>query len=210
MMQRLFPEFAAGPAALLDAAYRPAPHAEVLPVPPPAAAVAAFWREAGPDRWFAKDPGFDRDFADRFAGLHDQAARAELSHWLATTDGALALILLLDQYPRNAFRDTARMYATDPLARQMADGAIRRGHDRRIDRALVQFFYLPFAHSERLEDQVRAVTLCSLLGEPEFGRAGHHRDIILRFGRFPHRNTILGRDTTLAEQRWLDEGGFKG
>ena len=171
--------------------------------------VVQFWRDAGPKMWFAKDADFDSRFRERFLELHEAAARGDLD-WLAAPESALALLLLLDQYPRNAFRDTPRMYATDSLARQVADAAIAAGHDRKVPDDLALFFYLPYGHSERLADQERAVALVARLGEPNHGRAKHHCDIVRRFGRFPHRNTLLGRVTTAEEQRYLDEGGYKG
>jgi uncharacterized protein (DUF924 family) len=179
-------------------------------VPPDALEVARFWRSAGPRLWFAKDPGFDRTFRESFLDLHDAARRNALPHWPHTPEGALAHVLLLDQFPRNAFRDSPRMYATDQHAQAVADDAIRVGHDRKVEDDMALFFYLPFAHSERLEDQERAVELVRRLGEPSIKNSYRHRDIIKRFGRFPHRNPILGRATTLEEQRFLDEGGYAG
>lgn len=172
--------------------------------------VVQFWRDAGPSLWFAKDPEFDRRFKDRFLTLHEAAARGELADWNETPEGALALCILLDQFPRNAFRGTPRMYATDALARKMADEAIARGYDRQLEDALAVFVYLPFGHSESLADQERSVTLAKRLGADYVGHAEHHRDIVKRFGRFPHRNPILGRAMRAEEQRYLDEGGFKG
>jgi uncharacterized protein (DUF924 family) len=172
--------------------------------------VVAFWREAGPGRWFAKDPEFDRTFRERFLALHEAATRGERLDWLTTPEGALALVLLLDQFPRNAFRDTPRMYDTDAQARAMADAAIAVGHDRQVDVGLQVFFYLPFGHSEDLADQERSVALNRRFGEPNWTLAERHRDIIRRFGRFPHRNPILGRLMRPEEQRFLDEGGFAG
>jgi len=160
--------------------------------------------------WFAKDSDFDRLFRERFLARHDAAARGEFAGWLATPEGALALVLLLDQYPRNAFRDTPRMYATDALAREVADAAIAAGHDRAVENDLAVFFYLPFGHSESQSDQERCVELAARLGDPNHSRAKHHCDIVRRFGRFPHRNAILGRVTTAEEQQYLDEGGYKG
>ena len=175
-----------------------------------AGAVVDFWREAGPALWFAKDVAFDRRFRDRFLLLHEAAARGELSGWLATADGALALLVLLDQFSRNAFRGTPRMYATDALARQVAHRAIEAGHDRAVDEQLSLFFYLPFAHSEDLADQERSVALARRLAPPNPAHAERHRDIIRRFGRFPHRNPILGRSMTEEEKRYLAEGGYAG
>ena len=146
----------------------------------------------------------------RFRSLPGAAAAGQLLDWMATPDGALALVLLLDQYPRNSFRGSARMYATDDLARQRADAAIRAGHDRRLPPELAVFIYLPFGHSEALADQERSVELSRRLGPPHLGHAEHHRDIVRRFGRFPHRNAILGRVSTAAEQSYLANGGFQG
>jgi len=175
--------------------------------------VIAFWREAGPDVWFTEDAEFDRRFRERFAEAHAAAARGELADWQKTATGALALVILLDQYPRNAFRGSARMYATDSMAREVAEWAIDRGYDRQVDLALRAFFVLPFEHSESLADQDRGVAMARQLGEDSLTYlpyALQHRDIIRRFGRFPHRNPILGRATTEEEQHFLDEGGFSG
>ena len=119
-------------------------------------------------------------------------------------------MLLLDQFPRNAFRGTARMYATDEAAREAAASAIDAGHDRAVEQALRLFFYLPFGHSEDLADQERSVALAESLGEPSLSHAKGHRDIIRRFARFPHRNPILDRAMTPEEQAYLDAGGFAG
>lgn len=175
-----------------------------------AQAVVTFWRDAGPKLWFAKDPDFDRRFRDRFLRLHEAAVRGELSEWEAHAEGVLALAILLDQFPRNAFRGTRRMYASDVLARRVVDRAIARGLDRQVDKELRLFVYLPFGHSESLADQERSVQLAETLGEPSLSHARGHRDIIRRFGRFPHRNAILGRAMRPEEQKYLDEGGFQG
>ena len=179
-------------------------------VPPAASEVVEFWRAAGPARWFRKDAAFDETFRNRFLALHDAAARGELDAWAATADGALALLILLDQFPRNAFRGSARSYATDVQARRVADAAVAAGHDARFDVDLRAFFYLPYEHSESLADQDRAVGLMAVLSAETLRYAELHRDIIRQFGRFPHRNAALGRTTTEAEQRFLDAGGFAG
>lgn len=172
--------------------------------------VLRFWREAGPGRWFRKDPAFDRDFHDRFAGLHFAAARRELDAWAATADGALALVILLDQLPRNAFRGTGHMYATDPLARHFTQRLVDAGFDAPFEPELRAFCYLPFSHSEDLADQRRGVELNRRIGPPWLGHAEDHLRIVERFGRFPHRNPMLGRRTTAEEQAFLDGGGFAG
>jgi uncharacterized protein (DUF924 family) len=184
--------------------------AQQNPTPAEALAVVDFWREAGPGRWFAKDADFDRLFRERFSSLYEKAARGDLADWLRTPNGALALVLLLDQYPRNSFRNTPRMYATDVAARDAANAAIAAGHDRAVEVGLQAFIYLPFGHSEDLADQERSVALFERLGEPNLTLAKHHRDIIRRFGRFPHRNWILDRQMRPEEQLYLDYGGFAG
>ena len=194
----------------VEEAASPTAFATRAKTPAEAAAVVAFWRNAGPALWFAKDAAFDHRFRERFLALHEQAARGALDAWRETTDGAMALVVLLDQFPRNAFRGTSRMYATDERARHVAHLASAAGHDAAFEPALRVFLYLPFGHSESLADQDRAVALCEPLGEPTLSRAKHHRDIIRRFGRFPHRNPILGRTMTAEEQRYLDDGGFAG
>lgn len=171
--------------------------------------VTHFWREAGPDRWFDKDASFDHAFTTRFLDAHMAAARRALDHWSDEAEGALALLILLDQLPRNAFRGTAHMFATDSLALAFARQAVARGHDRVVEPALRVFFYLPFEHSEVLADQDRSVALCEELDS--YARyARTHREVIARFGRFPHRNAVLGRETTAEEQAFLDAGGFAG
>jgi uncharacterized protein (DUF924 family) len=176
-----------------------------------AAGVIAYWRRAGEaGQWFRKDPAFDRDFAERFAALHEGAARGELDAWADDAEGALALLILLDQYPRNAFRGSARMYATDAQARRIARAAIDAGHFERVDEALRLFFCLPFAHSEDLADQDVSVALNTRLGAEALRHAEGHRDIVRRFGRFPHRNALLGRETTPDEAAFLADGGFAG
>jgi uncharacterized protein (DUF924 family) len=172
--------------------------------------VLAFWREAGPKRWFRKDEAFDADFRSRFQHCHEAAMRGELDGWAADAEGALALLILLDQFPRNAFRGSARMFESDAKARDIARAAIAAGFDTPVEADLRNFFYLPFMHSENLADQDRAVELTRTLGDDPLRYAVLHRDIIARFGRFPHRNAVLGRVTTPEEQRFLDDGGFAG
>lgn len=175
-----------------------------------ASQVIDFWRQAGPVLWFAKDAEFDRQFREKFLALHEAAMRGDLQHWEATAQETLALLVLLDQFPRNAFRDSPRMYASDGLARKIANAAIDKGFDREVPADLRLFMYLPLGHSEDLSDQERSVALARGLGEPDMSHAVGHRDIIKRFGRFPHRNPILGRKMKPDEQKFLDEGGFAG
>ncbi len=172
--------------------------------------VVGFWKEAGPDAWFRKDTGFDDAFRAAHQDLHWRAARRELDHWNVSPDGALALMILLDQFPRNCFRGTAHMFATDPLARYHARLAVDAGYDQGVAPELRTFIYLPFEHSEDMADQERAVELLTPLGGRNLEYAIIHRDIIARFGRFPHRNRAFGRETTAEEKAFLDEGGFAG
>ncbi len=182
----------------------------ITDVPARPSDVIAFWSEAGPSRWFARDDDFDRRFRETFIEAHEAACRGDFDGWQRTPGGALALILLLEQFPRNAFRGTPRMYASDTKALDIARVAIAAGRDRHIDVDLRLFFYLPFAHSEALADQERSVALCRALDEKSLAHAKGHHDIVRRFGRFPHRNLILSRTMTDEEQRFLDEGGFAG
>ncbi|WGD29610.1 DUF924 domain-containing protein [Ancylobacter sp. WKF20] len=178
---------------------------------PTAEAILAFWRDAGPDRWFAKDEAFDTAIRAQFLAAHEAAARGELRGWEETADGCYALILLLDQFPRNLFRDSPRAFATDAQARAIADTAIARGFERSYALPERRFFYMPYMHSEDLADQQRCVALCAAAGDEEgVHHAVIHHDIIRDFGRFPHRNPVLGRDMTTEEQAFLAAGGFAG
>ena len=193
--------------------------------------IVSFWEAAGPQRWFRKDSAFDEALHVRFLPAHEDAARGECADWASDATGSLALLILLDQFPRNAFRQTPRMYATDAMARAVADPAIAAGHDRAVPPALRQFFYLPFMHSEALDDQQRSLALYAALaaesagdvrgtgGTGESDEASHreatrhareHHEIVVRFGRFPHRNAVLGRSSTAAELAFLEDGGFAG
>lgn len=178
-------------------------HAAILP-----ADVVGFWRDAGPSRWFQRSDAFDAQ-CERFRDAHFAAARCELEVWTHTAEGALGLALLLDQIPRNLFRGSAHAFATDPLARYHAARAIGAGLDMQVDNALWRFFYVPFQHSEQLPDQERSLELFGALPGPDATKwPRHHHAIIVQFGRFPHRNALLGRASTPTEQAFLDGGGF--
>ena len=173
--------------------------------------VLGFWREAGPDKWFEQDDAFDAAIRDRFLATYEAAAGGRLAAWEGDAEGALALVIVLDQFPRNMFRGNARSFAADPLARAVADRAIARGFDKLYVPPEQRFFYLPFMHAENLEDQERCIALCRAAADDEgLKYAELHADIIRRFGRFPHRNKILGRTTTPEEQAFLEGGGFAG
>jgi len=180
--------------------------------------ILAFWREAGRERWYEHSDAFDAEVRRRFLPLWQKAVAGELAAWEASDDGALALVIVLDQFPRNMFRDDPRMFSSDALAREVARRAIDRGADRRVDPVLREFLYLPFMHSEHLPDQEHCVALFqnaqNVANEADSAEnlkyARVHADIIRRFGRFPHRNRVLGRPTTEDEQAFLDDGGFSG
>jgi uncharacterized protein (DUF924 family) len=177
--------------------------------------VVGFWANAGPKKWFAKSDVFDAALRLRFEPVHHAAAQGEYAGWAETAEGALALVLLFDQIPRNLYRGSAHAFATDPLAREAARQMLDTGQDRAVERALRSFCYMPFMHSEDLADQDLSVRLFEIhdADNPDLSNLKHaeaHRDIIRRFGRFPHRNPVLGRVTTSEEQAFLAEGGFAG
>jgi uncharacterized protein (DUF924 family) len=173
--------------------------------------ILAFWVQAGEKAWFSKDPAFDQAIRSRFEAAHFAAARGALEVWDTNATGALALVLLLDQFPRNMYRDTAHAFATDPLARKIARRAVAAAFDKVCDPRLRYFFYLPFEHSENVVDQAFGIRLYEALGDAELLKwARIHADIIAKFGRFPHRNACLGRTTTPEEQTFLNQGGFAG
>lgn len=175
----------------------------------------AFWTGAGRKAWFRKDPAFDTAMRDRFGGAHLAASRGEMEGWGQTSEGALALVLLLDQAPRNLYRGSPHAFATDGLARAAAARAIEAGFDLEVAPALQVFFYLPFEHAEDAAAQARSVALFEAYaargGDADYLRyARLHADVIARFGRFPHRNAALGRTTTPEEAAFLARGGFRG
>ena len=165
--------------------------------------------------WFVSTPSLDAAISDRFSETFARAARNELDHIATNPKGVLALIILLDQFSRNLFRDDARTFATDAKARELCKTAITRGDDQRLTGIQRIFCYLPLQHSEELEDQIRSVKLFDSLGEDKVFRfiqdaARRHLDIIERFGRFPHRNAVLSRPSSTEERSFLqsDEGVF--
>jgi uncharacterized protein (DUF924 family) len=162
--------------------------------------------------WFTKNPEFDREVRSRFLPVYQQAAAGELDDWKASPQGCLALIILLDQFPRNMFRGQSQAFATDPQALVYAKHAVTNGFDRELLPIQRQFIYLPFEHSENLTDQHQCIKLFSTLQDyPEcisgVDYAHRHFQVIERFGRFPHRNEILGRETTPEEAEFLQQPG---
>ena len=176
------------------------------------AGILAFWREAGRDALVQAQRRFRRGGPASLSSRYgSRRPPASWPSWEESDEGALALVIVLDQFPRNMFRGTPEAFASDALARDVARRAIARGADRRIDPILLEFLYLPFMHSEHLPDQLHCVALFQNTDNAEnLKYAREHADIIRRFGRFPHRNRLLGRDTTADEQAFLDGGGFAG
>ncbi len=173
--------------------------------------IIAFWRDAGYERWYSKNDAFDQEIRDRFMPTWEAARDGKLNAWQDTDEGALALAIVLDQFPRNMFRNDPRAFSTDARARDVVTKAIADGRDKRIDPVMRAFLYLPFEHSEDIADQERSVLLFEQLGDQNtLNYAVIHADIIVKFGRFPHRNTVLGRETTAEEAAFLQAGGFGG
>jgi uncharacterized protein (DUF924 family) len=172
--------------------------------------VVAFWRDAGPDKWFTRDDAFDAEIREKFLATYEAAAAGKLSAWEDSAEDTLALMIVLDQFPRNMFRGDARTFAADPLARAAANRALKRGYDMDVPEGERGFLFLPFMHSEDMSDQRRCVELHRAAGHENLKYAERHADIIRRFGRFPHRNATLARATSPEEQAFLDAGGFAG
>ena len=172
-----------------------------------------FWlSEAARGRWFRSTPEFDEEIRRRFGGIWEAARQGELEHCAEVPEGALALVIVLDQFPLNMFRGEAASFSTEAKARAIAERVIEAGWDREMEDAARGFVYLPFMHSESLSDQDRAVELYRAAGLADsLHWAEHHREIIRRFGRFPHRNEALGRASTPEEILWLaSKEAFRG
>ncbi len=170
-----------------------------------------FWfTQPARDYWFGAPPEFDDELADRYLGLWRHAALGRLNHWTKTAHGALALVIVLDQFPLNLFRNTMAAFATEAASRRVAEAAIDAGHADSLNNDQRLFLFLPFMHSESLADQDRCIGLFEQFGM-ETRWARHHREIIHRFGRFPHRNALLGRNSTPDELAWLkSDEAFSG
>lgn len=188
--------------------------------PADALAVLEFWfgpeparyAERGKSLWFVKRPDVDDEIRRRFGALHDRAVNGELDSWCETPEGCLALVIVLDQFSRNLYRDSPRAFAADAQARDIASRAIEQGFDTKLAPLQRGFLYLPFEHSEALADQERSVRLFESLLEfaetAEMARyAQLHYEVIKRFGRYPHRNAILGRPSTQEESDFLSQPG---
>ncbi len=169
----------------------------------------SFWFGDEPETkravWYRKDADFDAEIAIRFGDAYNAAAAGKLAETAKTPLGCLALIIILDQFPRNLFRDDARAFATDKAALDLARNAIEKGFDKTLNPLQRQFLCMPYMHAEDLAEQRRSVALFATLGEETSDYAVRHLEIIERFGRFPHRNAVLGRDSTEAEAQFLTE-----
>ena len=173
--------------------------------------VVDFWTRAGPERWFTKDTVFDGALAVRFGGALKQARLGAFDHWGETPDGALGLVLLLDQVSRNTHRGSPLAFAGDAKALALAKASVSRGYHQKLVPPLAMWLLMPFEHAEDLDAQNRCVALFGTLGLDDMVHyAQMHLDIIARFGRFPHRNAVLGRRSTEAETAFLKAGGFAG
>lgn len=175
--------------------------------------VLSFWLdEIGPDGWYDQDDALDTQIRDRFLTTWKAATEGKFSLWLTYPSGALAYIILTDQFPRNMFRGSAQAFATDKAALAAAKAAVDRGWDLRIDEPARQFFYVPMMHSENLCDQERCVRLmCERMPQKGAGNLLHaraHREVIRTFGRFPYRNAALARPTTQLEEAYVSSGGY--
>lgn len=173
--------------------------------------VLEFWvNEVGPERWYAQDDALDNEIRERFEKAWQEARDKFYHNWACRPLNMLSLIILLDQFPRNMFRGTAKAYSTDALALKLSKKAVELRHDRKVEGDIRQFFYMPMMHSEVLMDQEKCVRLFSanMPGSGSIPHAKAHREIIRRFGRFPFRNRALGRTSTPAEQKFLAESGY--
>lgn len=173
--------------------------------------VVSFWQAAGPQRWFTKDPAFDGALAIRFGEALKAARTGAFDHWGTNSDGALGLVILLDQFSRNIHRGTPLAFAADSKAWTLANSSIARGYHQRLPAPQAMWFLMPLEHAEDIDAQHRCVALFQSMGLHDLVyHAKLHLDIIARFGRFPHRNAILGRISTQAELSFLRTGGFSG
>lgn len=173
--------------------------------------VLEFWRAAGPSKWWKTDLDFDVEIKDRFGALYERAAAGDLDHWRDEANTCLALVIVLDQFSRNLFRGSDKTFAQDKYALELAKNAVKNSFNQTEPKELAEFFHLPYMHSEVLEDQETCLKLIRAGGnEGSIKAAIEHRDIIARFGRFPHRNVVLGRQTSPEEQAFLADGGFSG
>lgn len=173
--------------------------------------VLDFWQNAGPKKWWMKNADFDSEILEKFGALNQSARAHQLDAWRDSPDGCLALIITLDQFSRNLFRNSPKAFSSDPYALEVAKYGVSREYDKSARPELTAFFYLPYMHSENLDDQNKCVALFKNSDHQDSMNAAlEHQAIIEKFGRFPHRNAVLGRTTTREEKAFLEGGGFAG
>lgn len=174
-------------------------------------AILNFWKSAGGKKWFSKDDDFDAAIEENFGDLLKQAIKGELDHWSNDPNHCLALIIMLDQFSRNLFRDSAKSFAQDAKALDLAKIGIKNNYLNQIDADLKSFMIMPYMHSEDLQDQEDCLALMIEQGlDGNVPSAKQHLDIIKTFGRFPHRNDVLNREMSESEREFLEQGGFQG
>lgn len=173
--------------------------------------ILGFWfEEVSPQQWFQKNPELDKIIKERFYATYEMAKDGLCDDWAHDEDGALALVILLDQFPRHIFRDQPEAFDTDKKALLIAKDAISKGFDQILEPVKRGFLYVPFQHSEELRDQERSVQLMGAmkdLNPTGYDYAVRHRDVIEKYGRFPHRNKVLGRENTSEEEEYLAQPG---
>lgn len=170
-----------------------------------------FWFGADPKQWFAKSDAFDAEIREKFGEAVEAAGKGELDAWQETPEGALALVILLDQFTRNLNRGDPKTWASDEKAVAIAESAVARGFDMELATEKRRFLYMPYMHSENMEMQRKSIALSERVDSEEFQKyVHHHAGIVERFGRFPHRNAVLGRESTPEEKAYLEDDGFKG
>lgn len=173
--------------------------------------VLEFWLSLSDEDYFQQSESLDALIRQTFRDAHEAAKKGAYDAWQATPEGTVALVILLDQFSRNIYRQSAAAFAGDEKSLEIAKAAVARGDDMRSSPDMRKWLYLPFMHSENLDDQQTCIRLCERSGfESTQKWARIHSDVIERFGRFPHRNDVLGRKSTLEELRFLDQGGFSG
>lgn len=173
--------------------------------------IIKFWKDAGTEKWFKRDEDFDQQIRSKFGEALSLAEQGKIDAWSDTAEGCLALILVLDQFSRNLYRDSPKAFANDEKATALARHGLASDYASRVDQEIAYFMFMPLMHSESIVDQHQSVALQHQYGGPGNLRAAReHLEIIRRFGRFPHRNRVLQRNTTPEERNYLDAGGFSG
>lgn len=176
-----------------------------------AEAILKFWKSAGGKHWFSKDDAFDVSINENFGKLMQQAIKGDLNHWSKDPNHCLALIIMLDQFSRNLYRESAKAFAQDEKALKLAKLAVESDYLSQVDPEIMPFMIMPYMHSENLEDQQACVDIMTTQGLDGYIKSAiQHLEIIKNFGRFPHRNEILNREMSESEREYLEQGGFSG